>query len=418
MTVTNSSIKAGARVYSIVGSTVQLLGVATQNGSVSVNFTTDPQIYVLQTKPGAPTNVVATSGDQSSSVVTWSAPADDGGSAIINYTVTSSDGQSCISASTTCNFGGLTNGTSYTFTVSATNGIGSSDQSAASAAITPGVQAPVVVAPTTPTPTTPTTPTMPATPTPVVPAPIRAAFVKAQVPPQITKSADKFVCTPGTYSSGYTLDGVIEQGTTSVFTPVSYIYNILFNLVVQSSISVTTSKNSATWDQSLAPAGSLVTCSVTVTNNSLTATESSVQNTAATSAALAAQKQSITTAEAEYKTAQDANAKSYQKALVDNRANWRADIAKNKATYDAERDRIKKMAASKAKNALTSAALKKYTAAQKKITADYRASGPAAAKARDLANKSALDVKNAAIAKANSTYASLIESSGFGVLVP
>jgi uncharacterized repeat protein (TIGR02543 family) len=418
MTVTNSSIKAGARVYSIVGSTVQLLGVATQNGSVSVNFTTDPQIYVLQTKPGAPTNVVATSGDQSSSVVTWSAPADDGGSAIINYTVTSSDGQSCISASTTCNFGGLTNGTSYTFTVSATNGIGSSDQSAASAAITPGVQAPVVVAPTTPTPTTPTTPTTPATPTPVVPAPIRAAFVKAQVPPQITKSADKFVCTPGTYSSGYTLDGVIEQGTTSVFTPVSYIYNLLFNLVVQSSISVTTTKNSATWDQSLAPAGALVTCSVTVNGNSLTTTESSIQNTAATSAALAAQKQSITTAEAEYKAAQDANAKSYQKALVDNRANWRADIAKNKATYDAELARIKKLSASKSKTALTSAALKTYVATQKKITADYKDSGPAAMKARDLASKTALDTRNAAVAKANSVYGSFIESIGSGVLVP
>jgi hypothetical protein len=243
-------------------------------------------------------------------------------------------------------------------------------------------------------------------------------FVKAQVPPQIRKTVDKFICTPGTYSTGFTLDGVIEQGTTSVFTPVSYIYNLLFNLVVQSSISVTTSQSSASWAQSLAPAGVLVTCSVTVTNNSVTATESSIQNTATTSAALAAQKQSITTAEAEYKAAQDANSKTYQKAIVDNRANWRADIAKNKATYDAERDRLKTMAASKSKNALTSAALKRYTATQKKITADYKASGPAAAKARDLANKTALDTKNAAIEKANSAYASFIESIGFGLLVP
>jgi hypothetical protein len=199
---------------------------------------------------------------------------------------------------------------------------------------------------------------------------------------------------------------------------VSYIYNLLFNLVVQSSIAVSTSKSSATWDLSLAPAGSLVTCSVTVTNNSASATESSIQNTVVTSAALQLQKQSIATAETEYKAAQDANAKSYQKALVENRAKWRADIAKNKATYDAERDRIKKMAASKAKNTLTSAALKKYTTAQKKITADYKASGPATVKARDLANTTALDAKNVAIAKANSAYASLIESLGYGVLAP
>lgn len=550
MTITNSSIKAGARVYSIVGTSVKPLGVATQDGSVSVTMTTDPQIYVLQSKPGAPTNVVATSGDQSSSVVSWNAPADDGGSAIINYTVTASDGQSCISAITTCNFGGLTNGTSYTFTVSAINGVGTSDQSAASAAITPGASvaaviptspAPVAVITTgntagsqvatfptgateaiipatvslpatklsftgtaplsltiTPLPANPvpssaapftssgsskfvdiqvsgtfsgavticldgtsidyifhytsgawvelpsrtyangqvcavttnfspfvvaaravsTTPTVTTPSTPVAPAPVRAAFVKAQVPPQITKSAGKFVCTPGTYSSGYTLDGVVEQATTSVFSPVSYIYNLLFNLVVQSSISVTTTKNSATWDQSLAPAGSLVTCSVTVTNNSLTATESSIQNTAATSAALAAQKQSITSAEAGYKVALRANSKSYQKALVDNRAKWLTDIAQNKSTYEAERDRVKKMADSKTKNTLASAALKKYTTAQKKITADYKASGPATASARDLANNKALDAKNAAIAKANYTYSSFIESIGYGVLVP
>jgi uncharacterized repeat protein (TIGR02543 family) len=414
MTITNSSIKAGARVYSIVGSSVQLLGVATQDGSVSVNFTTDPQIYVLQSKPGAPTNVVATSGDQSSSVVTWNAPADDGGSAIINYTVTSSGGQSCISSTTTCNFSGLTNGTRYTFTVTATNGIGTSDQSVASAGITPGT-APAVVVPTTPGATTPEAPVVT---TPVTPVAVRAVFVKAQIPPQIRKSADKFICTPGTYFSGYTLDGVIEQGTTSVFTPVSYIYNLLFNQVVQRSISVTTTKSSASWDLNLAPAGSLVTCSVTATDNSKTVTESSFQNTAATSAALAAQKQSISSAEAGYKVAVSAHSKSYQKALVDNRTKWRADIAKNKATYDAELARIKKLTASKSKTALTSAALKTYMATQKKITADYKASGPTALTVRDLANKAALDTKNTAIAKANSTYSSLIESIGFGVLVP
>jgi hypothetical protein len=243
-------------------------------------------------------------------------------------------------------------------------------------------------------------------------------FVKAQVPPQIRKTVDKFICTPGTYNTGFTLDGVIEQGTTSVFTPVNYIYNLLFNQIIQRSLSVTTTKSEASWDLKLAPAGTLVSCSVTATGNSLTVTESSIQNTAATNAALVAQKQSISSAEAEYKAALSANAKNYQKVLVDNRTKWRADIAKNKVTYDAELARIKKLSASKSKTALTSAALKTYMATQKKITADYKDSGPAAVKARDLASKTALDTRNAAVAKANSTYASLIESSGFGVLVP
>jgi outer membrane protein OmpA-like peptidoglycan-associated protein len=56
MTITNSEIKAGASVYSVVGNSVTLLGVATQDGQVTVNLTSDPQIYVVQRLPDAPTN--------------------------------------------------------------------------------------------------------------------------------------------------------------------------------------------------------------------------------------------------------------------------------------------------------------------------------------------------------------------------
>ena len=419
MTITNSSIKAGARVYSVVGNNTQLLGVATQDGSVSVNLTTDPQIYVLQTRPAAPTNVTATSGEQSSSFVSWSASADDGGSAIINYTVTASDGQRCISATTSCNFGGLTNGASYTFTVYASNGVGDSDPSTASASIMPGTAPAVIVPnpPSTPEATTPSV-TTPAATTPVVQVvrvPVRAAYVATQIAPQISKSADKLICTSGTYSSGFTLDGVVEPGSTSVFTPTSYIYNLLFNLVIQSPLSVTTAKTSASWDLKVAPAGVLVTCTVTVTNTSSTVTESSFQNTAATSAAVAAQNKSIAQAESDYKAALVKNSKNYQKALIDNRTKWRADTAKSRAEYNAELARIKKLGATKSRSALTSAALQKLDATNKKLTADYKASGPASIKARELADKAALDAKNAAIAKANSNYSSVIESLGFAV---
>jgi CRISPR/Cas system-associated protein Csx1 len=92
-------------------------------------------------------------------------------------------------------------------------------------------------------------------------------------------------------------------------------------------------------------------------NNSLTVTESSFQNTAATSAALAAQKQSIPQLRADTRRSK-CKLKELSKSTVDNRTKWRADIAKNKATYDAELARIKKWTASKSKTALTSAALK------------------------------------------------------------
>jgi putative cell wall-binding protein/subtilisin family serine protease len=77
------------------------------------------------TVPGAPTSVSAVGGNARASV-SWTAPADNGGRSITGYTVTSSPGGlTCTTAgATTCTVTGLTNGTTYTFTVRATNGIG------------------------------------------------------------------------------------------------------------------------------------------------------------------------------------------------------------------------------------------------------------------------------------------------------
>ena len=54
----------------------------------------------------------------------------------------------------------------------------------------------------------------------------------------------------------------------------------------------------------------------------------------------------------------------------------------------------------------------------KRILVDYKASGPAALAAKDAANNVALDAKNTAVAKANATYGTFIESIGYGVLIP
>ena len=90
------------------------------------------------TVPGAPTNVVATRGNAEASI-TWTAPASNGGSAITGYTVTASPGgQTATTAgATNAVVTGLTNGTSYTFTVHATNAVGNSAPSAPSNAVTP-----------------------------------------------------------------------------------------------------------------------------------------------------------------------------------------------------------------------------------------------------------------------------------------
>jgi hypothetical protein len=90
------------------------------------------------TEPGAPTGVMATPAD-ASAYVSWSPPASDGGSPITGYTATSSpDAMSCTTSGTSCPVYGLTNGVPYTFTVTATNGVGTGAASSPSNTVTPG----------------------------------------------------------------------------------------------------------------------------------------------------------------------------------------------------------------------------------------------------------------------------------------
>jgi hypothetical protein len=77
--------------------------------------------------PSAPTNVVASSGN-AQATVTWNPPASTGGSPITSYQVVASPGGASMTTpdgnTTMATFTGLTNGTAYTFTVAATNAVG------------------------------------------------------------------------------------------------------------------------------------------------------------------------------------------------------------------------------------------------------------------------------------------------------
>ncbi len=85
----------------------------------------------------APTIGLATAGDAQASVA-FTAPISNGGSAITGYTVTSSPGSlTGTGASSPIAVTGLTNGTAYTFTVTATNAAGTGLASVASNAVTP-----------------------------------------------------------------------------------------------------------------------------------------------------------------------------------------------------------------------------------------------------------------------------------------
>ncbi|MGA9275749.1 cell wall-binding repeat-containing protein, partial [Ilumatobacter sp.] len=101
-----------------------------------------PQIDLLPihppTAPTAPSGVSGVGGD-ARVVVSWSAPVSNGHSPITGYTVTAAPGGATCTTSgaRTCTVTGLTNGTPYTFTVTATNAVGTGPASPASAPVTP-----------------------------------------------------------------------------------------------------------------------------------------------------------------------------------------------------------------------------------------------------------------------------------------
>ncbi len=138
-----------AQVWSAINSSTTFV-------DFGLGATGDPNklLYAPRTVPGAPTGVSGVGGN-AQVAVGWVAPASDGGSAITRYTVTASPGGATCSWSTgplTCTVSSLTNGTPYTFTVKATNALGTSAASAPSAATTsvsqPDVQAKKATEPT------------------------------------------------------------------------------------------------------------------------------------------------------------------------------------------------------------------------------------------------------------------------------
>jgi hypothetical protein len=109
-------------------------------GTSGPSAPSNPVTPAAPTVPGAPTSVTATAGNAQASVQ-WTAPASNGGSPILSYTVTSNPagGTASTLGATSTTVTGLTNGTSYTFTVIATNAIGPSAGSLPSNAVVPTV---------------------------------------------------------------------------------------------------------------------------------------------------------------------------------------------------------------------------------------------------------------------------------------
>jgi hypothetical protein len=143
--VEGSPPATSATIPGLTNGTTYTFTVSATNavGTGPASTPSNPVTPSVPTAPAAPTAVSAIPGNASANV-SWTAPAADG-SPITSYTVTPYIGATAQPATTikgsppatNATIGGLTNGTAYTFTVTATNAVGTGPASAASAAVTP-----------------------------------------------------------------------------------------------------------------------------------------------------------------------------------------------------------------------------------------------------------------------------------------
>ncbi|RFC39871.1 MAG: Fibronectin type III domain-containing protein [Candidatus Nitrotoga sp. CP45] len=136
-TTTSVCTVSGATVTIVTAGTCTIRASQAGDATYVAASNIDQSFTVAAVVPGAPTIGTATGGD-AQATVNFTAPVNNGGAAITIYTATSSPSNitgTC--ASSPCTVTGLTNGSAYTFTVTATNSAGAGSASAASNSVMP-----------------------------------------------------------------------------------------------------------------------------------------------------------------------------------------------------------------------------------------------------------------------------------------
>ena len=125
------------QTYTVYARAVNTVGAGPWSTGTPVTPQAPPPTPTPVFPPGAPGSVTAVPG-VASATVSWTAPADPGSYPVSTYQVSATPGgRSCMTSTLTCEVSGLTNGTTYTFTVKALNGAGWSPASSPSNTVTP-----------------------------------------------------------------------------------------------------------------------------------------------------------------------------------------------------------------------------------------------------------------------------------------
>jgi hypothetical protein len=127
-------------VYAFAGDGQEATSVTMGSGSSPIPGAMTAYTLLIPTTPGPPANVSAIAGD-GQATVSFTPPASDGASPITGYTVYSDPpagaDSHAVTTALTHTVTGLTNGTPYTFTVTATNAVGHGHASVPSNSVTP-----------------------------------------------------------------------------------------------------------------------------------------------------------------------------------------------------------------------------------------------------------------------------------------
>ncbi len=125
------------QTYTVYARAVNTVGAGPWSTGTPVTPQAPPPTPTPVFPPGAPGSVTAVPG-VASAAVAWTAPVDTGSDPVSTYPVSATPGgRSCMTSTLTCEVSGLTNGTTYTFTVKALNGAGWSPASSPSNTVTP-----------------------------------------------------------------------------------------------------------------------------------------------------------------------------------------------------------------------------------------------------------------------------------------
>ena len=251
----------------------------------------------------------------------------------------------------------------------------------------------------------------------IVIRPIPVPFFNAVTKPKMNLKDGKYVCTAGTYEFGYTLDGVIDASTSGLVTPAKYTYYLLINGVADSALTITTADATNTWNLTKPSSGSLISCTVAVTVNSLSLGALSTENTDGVAAAQSEQSKALKAADATYKAAAKAIPLTFQERLVSIRAILREQTNAARAFYYVTLERIK-ASGSSTKISETLLAKEFLSKANTQNQVQSSVGKKSAYNEQEKAKKAAIEAKTVATAKAKATYGTYIESIGHGVLIP